>query len=78
MTIKEELMKVVTATNKIQKNLDTIRSTSTACPSVKTSPPAPGLEGGRGLHVLPLDTLDDLVARFILPVPETYRADYNR
>ena len=100
MTMKEELMKVVTATNKIQKNLDTIRSTSTACPPVKTSPPAPGLEAGGGLHVLPLDTLDtwhvlpldtldtwhvlpldtldDLVARFILPVPETYRADYNR
>ena len=89
MTMKEELMKVVTATNKIQKNLDTIRSMSTACPPVKTSPPAPGLEAGGGLHVLPLDTLDtwhvlpldtldDLVARFILPVPETYRADYNR
>ena len=76
--MKEELMKVVTDTNKIQKNLDTIRSTSTACPPVKTSPPAPGLEAGGGLHVLPLDTLDDLVARFILPVPETYRADYNR
>ena len=81
--MKEEIMKVVTATNKIQKNLDAIISQSTPCPSVKTSPPAPGLEPGAldtldTWHVLPLDTLDDLVARFILPVPETLRADYNR
>ena len=84
--MKEEIMKVVTATNKIQKNLDAIRSPSTPRPSVKTSPPAPWLGGALPLdnldldtwHVLPLDTLDDLVARFILPVPETLRADYNR
>ena len=79
--MKEEIMKVVTATNIIQKNLDAIRSPSTPRPSVKTSPPAPWLGGGLDLdtwHVLPLDTLDDLVARFILPVPETLRADYNR
>ena len=49
----------------------------------KTSPQAPGLEPGAletldTWHVLPLDTLDDLVARFILPVPDTLRADYNR
>ena len=96
-TMKEEIMKVVKETDKIQKNLDAIRSPSTPRPSVKTSPPAPGLGGGLPLdnldldtwhvlpldtldtwHVLPLDTLDDLVARFILPVPETLRADYNR
>ena len=81
--MKEEIMKVVTATNIIQKNLDAIRSPSTPRPSVKTSSPAPGLEPGAPdaldtWHVLPLDTLDDLVARFILPVPETLRADYNR
>ena len=78
--MKEEIMKVVTATNIIQKNLDSIRSPSTPRPSVKTSSPATGLEPGAldTWHVLPLDTLDDLVARFILPVPETLRADYNR
>ena len=85
-TMKEEIMKVVKETDKIPKNLDAIISPSTPRPSVKTSPPAPGLGEGLPLdnldldtwHVLPLDTLDDLVARFILPVPETLRADYNR
>ena len=93
-TMKEEIMKVVKETDKIPKNLDAIISPSTPRPSVKTSSPAPGLEPGAldtldtwhvlpldnldTWHVLPLDTLDDLVARFILPVPETLRADYNR
>ena len=31
-----------------------------------------------GLHVIPVDILDDVVSRFILPMPSSARSDHIR